>query len=132
MVLPVEMGMRADVQEARQAWQENLMAHGLWAGQVQAPGVDRTSEAAAFTAGGARIRALLNGIENSSHELLDSGLASAARLEQLVIAARTAMFCLTAAAILYFRRRMIKYLIQPLEDMHRGVARLGNALGARV
>lgn len=126
MVLPVEMGMRADVQEARQAWQENLMTHGLWAGQVQAPGVDRTSEAAAFTAGGARIRALLNGIERSSHELLDSGLASAARLEQLVIAARTAMFCLTAAAILYFRRRMIKYLIQPLEDMHRGVARLGN------
>lgn len=126
MVLPLEMGMRADVQEARQAWQENLMAHDLWAGQVQAPGVDRTSEAAAFTAGGARIRALLNGIQRSSHESLDSGLTSAARLEQLVIAARTAMFCLTAAAILYFRRRMIKYLIQPLEDMHRGVARLRN------
>lgn len=125
-VLPVEMGMRSDVQEARQAWQENLVAHGLWAGQVQAPGVDRTSEAAAFAAGGARIRALLDGIERSSHESLDTGLAASGRLEQLVISARTALFCLTAAAILYFRRRMIKYLIQPLEDMHRGVARLRN------
>lgn len=127
IVLPVEMGMRADVKEARQAWQENLVAHGLWAaGQVQAPGVDRTAEAAAFAAGGARIRALLDGIERSSHELLDRGLDSSARLEQLVIAARTALFCLIAAAILYFRMRMIKYLIQPLEDMHRGVARLRN------
>jgi diguanylate cyclase (GGDEF)-like protein len=125
-VLPVEMGMKADVQEARQIWQENLVAHGLWEGQVQAPGVDRSAEAAAFTAGSARIRALLEGIERSSHESLDSGLASSLRLEQFVIAGRTALFCLTAAAILYFRRRMIKYLIQPLEDIHRGVARLRN------
>lgn len=125
-VLPVELGMRADVQEARRAWQENLMAHGLWDGPVQAPGVDRTGEVAAFTAAGARVRATLDGIERSSRELLDSGLASSAGLEQLVIAARTTLFCLTAAAILYFRRRMIKYLIQPLEDLHRGVARLRN------
>lgn len=125
-VLPEELGMRADIQEARRAWQENLVAHGLWDDPVQAPGVDRTAEAAAFTAAGARIRATLDGIERSSHELLDSGLATSARLEQLVIAARTTLFCLTAAAILYFRRRMIKYLIQPLEDLRRGVARLRN------
>ncbi|MCP9002021.1 EAL domain-containing protein [Pseudarthrobacter sp. RMG13] len=126
IVLPVEMGMRADVQEARRAWQENLVAHGLWAGQFQTPGVDRTAEAAAFTAAGARIRAQVDGIDRSSRESLNSGLASSGRLEQLVIAARTTLFCLTAAAILYFRRRMIKYLIQPLEDLHRGVARLRN------
>ncbi|MDR7082430.1 diguanylate cyclase (GGDEF)-like protein [Arthrobacter ginsengisoli] len=123
-VLPAEMTMRADVVEARRAWQQNLTTHGLQADQMQAPGVDRLSEAPGFTAAGARIRGQLDHIERSSLESLDAGLASSARLEQLVIVARSTLFCLTAAAVLYFRRRMIKYLMQPLESLRRGVAEL--------
>jgi hypothetical protein len=99
-VLPAGMAMGADVVEARRAWQENLTAHGLRADQVQAPGVDRLSEAPAFTAAGTRIRARLDGIQRSSLESFDTGLASSAKLEQLVIVARSTLFCLTAAAVL--------------------------------
>ena len=123
-VLPAGTTMRADVVEARSAWQENLTVHGLQADQVQPPGVDRLSEAPGFTAAGAGIRGQLDRIERSSLESLDAGLASSARLEQLVIVARSTLFLLTAAAVLYFRRRMIKNLVQPLEGLRRGVARL--------
>lgn len=123
-VLPAEMAMRANAAEARRAWQENLAAHGLRADQVQTSAVNRLSEAPAFTAAGTRIRAQLNAIEHSSLKSLDTGIASSTRLEQLVIVARSTVFCLGAAAVLYFRRRMIKYLMQPLESLHRGVAKL--------
>ncbi|WP_231941132.1 putative bifunctional diguanylate cyclase/phosphodiesterase [Arthrobacter sp. U41] len=124
MVLPTGMTMRADVVVARRAWQDNLAAHGLWEDQVQAAGADRLSDVPSFAAAGARIRTQLAGIERSSLEALDVGIASSARLEQLVIVARSALFSLTAAAVLYFRRRMIKYLMQPLEGLSRGVAKL--------
>lgn len=123
-VFPAGTAMGANAVEARRTWQENLAAHGLRADQVQVSGVDRLSEATAFTAAGTGIRARLDAIERASLDSFDTGLASSSRLEQLVIVARITLFCLTAAAVLYFRRRMIKYLIQPLEGLHRGVARL--------
>ena len=87
------------------------------------PGVDRLSEAPAFTAAGTGIRARLDGIQRSSLESLDR-----ARLQYK---ARTARDRRAQHAVLPDRgrgavlpQRMIKYLMQPLEGLHRGVARL--------
>lgn len=122
--LPAGMNMKADLVEARRLWHENLDGHSLLADQIQPTEVAQLSEAPAFTAANARVRAQLDTIERSSRQALDSDLASSARLEQLVITARTMLFCLTAAGVLYFRRRMIKSLMQPLQNLHRGVANL--------
>jgi diguanylate cyclase (GGDEF)-like protein len=122
--LPARMNMKADLSEARRLWHENLDGHGLLADQIQPAGADRLSEAPSFTAAGARVRAQLDTIDHSSRQALDSGLASSSGLEQLVITARSTLFCMTAAGVLYFRRRMIKYLMQPLQSLHRGVAKL--------
>lgn len=123
-VLPVEKLMREDVLEARRIWQENLAAHGLRADQLLESGGNRLAEAPAFAAAGTAIRARLDAIERSSLQSLDTGIASSTKLEQVVIALRTIVFCVGAAAVLHFRRRMIKYLMRPLESLHRGVAKL--------
>jgi diguanylate cyclase (GGDEF)-like protein len=122
--LPAGTTMKADLGQAHRLWHENLDDHGLLADQIQPAGVSRLSEAPAFTAAGARVRAQLDTIDRSSREALDRDLASSSQLEQLVITARSTLFCLTAAGVLYFRRRMIKYLMQPLQNLHRGVAKL--------
>jgi diguanylate cyclase (GGDEF)-like protein len=123
-VLPAERDMRATVVQAREAWQDALAAHGLWGGQVQMLQGNQLAEAPALAASGAGIRALLDGIERSSLEELDAGLAHGAELQQIVIAARSALFALAAAGVVYFRSRMLKYLIRPIEGLHRGVLKL--------
>lgn len=125
-VLPAGLSMREAVVEARRLWQENLAAHGLHAHQIQDSGTNRLSEVPAFAAAGDSIRAQLDAIERSSLESLDTAIAYSTGLEQTVIALRSAIFCLAAAAILLFRRRVIKYLMQPLEGLHQGVAKLRN------
>lgn len=122
-VLPAGMAISEDAIEARRAWQENLAAHGLW-DPVPAHGGSRLAEAPAFTAACAGIRARLDHMERLSLESLDAALASSSGLEQLVIVLRSTLFCLTAGALLYYRRRMTKYLTRPLEGLHRGVAKL--------
>ncbi len=123
-VLPAERDMRSTVITAREAWRDALMAHGLWGSQVQALQGDHLSEAPALAAAGAGIRALLAGIQRSSLEEMDAGLAYSVELQQIVIAARSALFALAAAGVVYFRSRMVKYLIRPIEGLHRGAVRL--------
>lgn len=123
-VLPAEQSMRAEVVEARRLWQENLASHGLRADQVQVTVASRLAEVPAFIAAGERIRARLDAIERSSLISLDTAIASSTRLEHLVIAVRTAVFCLGAVAVVLFRRRVVKYLMQPLAGLNQGVAKL--------
>lgn len=125
--LPAERGMRATLVTARAAWQDSLAAHGLWDGQVLTLHGNHLDEAAAFAAESAGTRALLAGIERSSLEEMDAGLAYGAELQQIVIAARSGLFVLAAAGVVYFRRRMVKHLIRPIEGLHRGVVKLQNA-----
>jgi diguanylate cyclase (GGDEF)-like protein len=122
--LPAEKDMRATVDKARAAWQDALTAHGLWGGQVRMLQGNQVAEVAAFATSGAEIRAVLAGIEHSALEEMDAGLAHGAELQQIVIAARSAMFALAAAGVVYFRNRMLKYLIRPIEGLHRGVLKL--------
>lgn len=125
--LPAERGMRATMIKARAAWQESLAAHGLWGGQVLTLHGNHSDEAAAFAAETSGSREMLAGIERSSLEEMDAGLAYGAELQQIVIAARSGLFVLAAAGVVYFRRRMVKYLVRPIEGLHRGVMKLQNA-----
>ncbi|MCB5294796.1 putative bifunctional diguanylate cyclase/phosphodiesterase [Arthrobacter sp. SO3] len=123
-ILPTERDMRAAASAARTEWQAGLATHGLWGSGVQTLTGNRVAESPDLAASGAGVRALLDGIQNSALESLDSGLAYSAELQQIVIAARSALFGLAAAGVVYFRNRIVKFLIRPVERLHRGVLKL--------
>jgi diguanylate cyclase (GGDEF)-like protein len=123
-VLPSERDMRATAGQARAAWQDGLAEHGLWGSAVQTLTGNRVAEARDLAASGAGVRALLDRIQNSSLASMDSGLAYSAELQQIVIAARIALVGLAAAGVVYFRNRIVKFLIRPVESLHRGVVKV--------
>ncbi|BCW71095.1 EAL domain-containing protein [Arthrobacter sp. NicSoilB8] len=123
-ILPDEHGMRATVGEARAAWQEGLSAHGLWGEQAARLQGDHVAETPAFAASGAKARALLAEVRRASLDALDDGVAYGAQLQQMVVAGRAALFTLAGAGVLFFRRRMTKYLVRPVEELYRGVLKL--------
>ncbi len=123
-ILPEEYGMRATVLEARTAWQEGLSAHGLWGGQLASLHGNRVTEAPAFAASGARTRTLLASVRHASLDALDDGVKRGAQLQQMVSTSRIAFFALAVGGVFLFRRRMTKYLMRPLEGLHRGVVQL--------
>ncbi|SDO90356.1 diguanylate cyclase (GGDEF) domain-containing protein [Arthrobacter sp. ok909] len=124
VMLPDEHGMRSTVREARASWQEGLSAHGLWGSQVAVLHGNHVAEVPAFAASGATARALLADIRRASLDALDDGVAYGAQLQQMVVAGRTALFALAAVGVFYFRRRMTKYLMRPIEGLYRGVLKL--------
>ncbi|MET4096401.1 HAMP domain-containing protein [Arthrobacter sp. UYCu712] len=85
---------------------------------------NHVAETPALAASGAGIRAGLDRIQGSALEAMDSGLAQSAELQQIVIAARITLFGLGAAWVVYFRSRMVKFLLRPVEGLHRGVLQL--------
>ena len=123
-ILPDEHGMRATAGQARAAWQDGLSAHGLWGEQVASLHGDHVAEAPAFAASGAKARALLADIRRASLDALDDGVAYGAELQQMVVAGRAVLFILAGAGVLFFRRRMTKYLVRPVEELYRGVLKL--------
>ncbi|HSL36321.1 MAG TPA: EAL domain-containing protein [Arthrobacter sp.] len=122
--LPAERDMGAAASRARAEWQNGLTEHGLWDGQVQGFTGNRVAESPELAASGAGVRSLLDGIQWSALESLESGLAYSAELQQMVIAARSALFGLAAAGVVYFRSRMVRFLIRPIEGLHSGVLKL--------
>jgi diguanylate cyclase (GGDEF)-like protein len=123
-ILPEAYGMRATVREARTAWQEGLSAHDLWGSQVAGLHGNRVAEAPSFAASSAKARALLANVRRASLDALDDGVAHGAELQQMVSTVRTALFALAAGGVFFFRRRMTKYLMRPVEGLHRGVVKL--------
>lgn len=123
-ILPEAYGMRATVREARAAWQEGLSAHNLWGSQVATLHGNRVAEAPAFAASSAKARALLADVRRASLDALDDGVARGAGLQQMVSTVRTALFALAAGGVFFFRRRMTKYLMRPVEGLYRGVVKL--------
>ncbi|WP_256859974.1 putative bifunctional diguanylate cyclase/phosphodiesterase [Arthrobacter sp. 49Tsu3.1M3] len=123
-ILPEAYGMRATVREARAAWQEGLSAHNLWGSQVATLRGNRVAEAPAFAASSAKARALLADVRRASLDALDAGVAHGAGLQQMVSTVRTALFALAAGGVFFFRRRMTKYLMRPVEGLYRGVVKL--------
>ena len=122
--LPAERDMSAAAGKARAEWQYGLAEHGLWDSQVQALTGNRVAESPGLAASGAGVRSLLDGIQRSALESMESGLAYSAELQQIVIAARSALFGLAAAGVVYFRSRMVRFLIRPIEGLHSGVLKL--------
>ncbi len=124
LALPDERDMRSTLGEVRTAWKDGLTARGLWGSQLAALTGNHVAEAPALAAAGASTRAGLDRIERSALEELDSGLAYSAELQQVVIAVRSTLFAIGAAWVAYFRSRMIKFLLRPVEGLHRGVLKL--------
>ena len=82
------------------------------------------AEAPAFAASSAKARALLADVRRASLDALDDGVARGAGLQQMVSTVRTALFALAAGGVFFFRRRMTKYLMRPVEGLYRGVVKL--------
>ena len=122
--LPAERDMSAAASQARAEWQNGLAEHGLWDGQLQVLTGNQVAESPGLAESGAGVRSLLDGIQGSALESMESGLAYSAELQQMVIAARSALFGLAAAGVVYFRSRMVRSLIRPIEGLHGGVVKL--------
>nr|WP_251042265.1 diguanylate cyclase [Arthrobacter sp. ISL-69] len=123
-LLPGETGMRETIATARQSWQEALTAHGLWGSQVQSLQGNHVAESPAFAAASAEIRKQLAEIRHYSLLEMDTGLAHSAELERLLIIGRSVLFVVAVGATVYFRRRMVKDLMRPVESLHKGVRKL--------
>ncbi|MCU1517935.1 MAG: hypothetical protein JWQ75_2656 [Pseudarthrobacter sp.] len=116
------------LQAAREAWQESLASSGLWSGQLDSgPGSRVAANPAgspAFAAASAEVRTLLAGVQRSSLAAMDQALAYTADLERVLVGARIGLFAIAVAATFYFRRRMVRDLLRPVESLRRGALKL--------
>ena len=119
--LPAERDMRDAASRARAQWQHGLAELGLWDSQVEALTGNRVTGSPGLAASGTGVRSLLEGIQRSALASMNSGLAYSAEIQQMVIAARSALFGLGVAGVVYFRSRMVRFLIRLVEGLHRGV-----------
>ena len=123
-LLPSGTGIRETLATARQSWQEALTAHGLWGSQVQSLQGNHVDESPAFAAANAEVRKRVAEIQHYSLLEMDKGLAHSAELERLLIIGRSVLFVVAVGATVYFRRRMVKDLMRPVESLHKGVRKL--------
>jgi diguanylate cyclase (GGDEF)-like protein len=117
-------GRQAALRTARQDWQAGLEKGGLWGDQVLGLTGNNAADAPAFAAASAKVRAKLAGIQHSSLAALKTGLVDTGALENLLIVARSGLLFVAIGATLYFRRRMVKDLVRPVNSLRRGVLRL--------
>ncbi|TSE18012.1 diguanylate cyclase [Arthrobacter sp. KBS0703] len=123
-VLPEEDGMQSALRLGRQDWQAALTARGLWGNQVLELKGNHVAETPAFATASKGVRDKLIGIQRSALEALDRGLVDTGDLEQLLIVGRTGLLTVAVGATLYFRRRMVKDLMRPVNSLRRGVHKL--------
>jgi diguanylate cyclase (GGDEF)-like protein len=123
-VFPVDHGMRATVVKAQQLWQSGLTTYGLWGTQVQALHGNHAADNPLYGASSDSVGALLGSLEGPSLDAMDRGLTHAGDLEWMLIIALICLFSLALAATVYYRRRMIRDLLQPVTTMHQGVLKL--------
>ncbi|MET3172408.1 UNVERIFIED_ORG: diguanylate cyclase (GGDEF)-like protein [Arthrobacter sp. UYCu721] len=109
---------------AQQDWQAGLEKGGLWGDQLPALTGNNVANAPAFAAASADVRTQLAAIQGSSLQALDKGIVDTSDLENLLIVARSALLFVAIGATLYFRRRMVKDLIRPVNSLRRGVQNL--------
>lgn len=123
-VLPDGTGIRESLATASQSWREALTSHGLWGSQVQSLLGNHVDETPAFAAASAGVRLQLADIRHYSLLEMDKGLAHSAELERLLVIGRSALFIVAVGATVYFRRRMVKDLMRPVNSLHQGVQKL--------
>ena len=109
---------------AQQEWQGGLEKAGLWDGPVLNRAGNSVADAAAFAAASSNVRAQLAAVQQSSLQALNRGLVDTRELEGLLVVGRFGLFVVAIAATLYFRRRMVKDLMRPVNSLRRGVLKL--------
>ena len=109
---------------AQQDWQAGLEQAGLWGDQALNPTGSNVAAAAAFAAANSTVRAQLAAVQQSSLQALNRGLVDTRELEGLLVIGRFGLFVVAIGATLYFRRRMVKDLMRPVNSLRRGVLKL--------
>jgi diguanylate cyclase (GGDEF)-like protein len=109
---------------AQQDWQTGLEQAGLWGDQALKLTGSNVADAAAFAAANSTVRAQLAAVQQSSLQALNRGLVDTRELEGLLVIGRFGLFAVAIGATLYFRRRMVKDLMRPVNSLRRGVLKL--------
>ncbi|WP_426989938.1 hypothetical protein [Pseudarthrobacter sp. Y6] len=117
-------GRPAALSQAQQDWQAGLEQGGLWGDQLPGLTGNNVANAPAFAAASADVRTQLAAIQRTSLQALDKGIVDTTDLENLLIVARSGLLFVAIGATLYFRRRMVKDLIRPVNSLRRGVQKL--------
>ncbi|MET3142976.1 UNVERIFIED_ORG: diguanylate cyclase (GGDEF)-like protein [Arthrobacter sp. UYEF10] len=109
---------------ARQDWQAGLEKAGLWGDQVLNLTGTNVADAPAFAAASSSVRTQLTAVQQASLQALNRGLVDTRELQGFLVIGRFGLFVVAIAATLYFRRRMVKDLMRPVNSLRRGVLKL--------
>ncbi|ALV40585.1 hypothetical protein AU252_04880 [Pseudarthrobacter sulfonivorans] len=109
---------------AQQDWQAGLENGGLWSSNVLELTGNSAANAPAFAAASSSVRTQLAAIQQSSLQALNRGLVDTRELEGLLVVGRIGLFVVAIGATLYFRRRVVKDLMWPVNSLRRGVLKL--------
>lgn len=123
-VQSVDEGRRGGLSVAQQTWQSGLEKAGLRGNQVLGLKGNNVTDAPAFAAANSKVRTGLAAVQQSSLQALDRGLVDTRELEGLLVVGRFGLFVVAIGATLYFRRRMVKDLMRPVNSLRRGVLKL--------
>lgn len=108
---------------ARQDWQAGLERSGLWGADALDAG-NNAGDMKDFSAAGFDVRRQLGEVQRSSIQALNRGLVDTSAMEKLLIVARTGLLMVAIGATLYFRRRMVRDLMRPVNSLRQGVQKL--------
>ena len=109
---------------AQQDWQSGLEKGGLWGDKVLGLAGSNIANSPAFAAASSNVRTQLAAVQQSSLQALNRGLVDTRELEGLLVIGRFGLFLVAIGATLYFRRRMVKDLMRPVNSLRRGVLKL--------
>ena len=123
-LFPANNGTRATVIKAALLWQSGLTTYGLWSTEVGNLHGDHSVDNPVYGASSDAVGGLLGSLDGPSLEAMDRGLTHAGSLEKTFIIALGCLFGLALAAMVYFRRRMVRDLLRPVTTMHQGVLKL--------
>ena len=118
-VFPKTNGMKATVMKAETSWENGLKTYGLWGTQVQALHGNHAAENPIYGASSDATDALLEGLEAPSLDAMNRGLARGDDLERILTTMLAGLFVLASAVTVYFRRRMGKDLVHPVDTCIR-------------
>ncbi|MHA7289135.1 diguanylate cyclase domain-containing protein [Arthrobacter sp. MDT3-24] len=120
----VDEGRPEALSAVQQDWQSGLEKAGLWGDPAQNPAANNVAGSPAFAAASSNVRTQLAEVQQSSLQALNSGLVDTRELEGLLAVGRFGLFVVAIGATLYFRRRMAKDLMRPVNSLRRGVLKL--------
>jgi diguanylate cyclase (GGDEF)-like protein len=123
-LFPTTDGMKATVGDAQRSWQSGLKTFGLWSTEVRSLHGNHEVENPIYGASSDNSVAMVDGLQAPSLLALDRGLSQGSDLEKILIGALSGLFGLALAVTAYFRRRMVKDLLQPVAKMRHGVSKL--------